>query len=114
MPVCFGIRHEASHRVRGRRALNDQRASFLVVDLVGDEGVGKTRIAEEVAARWEQGGDGARMVYFARAPGYGKDRPYGSIGALVEAVPAEGAVVLPATTRFLPQLLARASASVTT
>ena len=35
-------------------------------------------------------------------------------GALVEAVSAEGTVVLPATTRFLPQLRARAAAPVTT
>jgi len=67
-------------------ALNQAGGGALAIDLYGTEGMGKTRIAEEVAARWAKGGPDGRGAFIARAPGYGRERPFGAIGALVEAV----------------------------
>ncbi len=51
----------------------------VVIDLYGDSGVGKSRIAEEIAGRWSK-------AFIVWAPGFGRARPYGAIGAVVEAV----------------------------
>ncbi len=84
------------------KALRQASLPALVLDLHGDEGAGKTRLIEEVAARWNQQSATSTPAVIASAPNTDQQRPYGSIGALVRAVC--GIEVNDSPTRLLQKL----------